>query len=439
MKVSNLQAIKRLWPHTLFARLTLIWILAIMAGHILNSAWISYVETHEERVMAAYYLNRDVANLVAILEREPTATRQEWVQRFQRENYEMRLQELPPGSLQIRRHFNDAIADLKTSLGGDYLITAGAPSDKKFDIALTLRLKDGTPLSVLAYKRRSPQSMLGGVVIAVQILCLAIFTWLAVRQATKPLAQLAQSANKLGASLSCEPLAETGPIEVARAAAAFNVMQKRITDHMAERMQILAAISHDLQTPITRMRLRADLLESNEQRNKLNGDLDTMQSLVEEGIAYARSAHSATETVCKIDLDALIDSLLFDYSDAQQNITLQGHYGQALMTRPNALRRVLTNLIDNAFSYSEQVTLSVSHTTTQLTLSIQDRGPGIPEAELENVLQPFYRLEGSRNRNTGGTGLGLAIAYQLSLALNGELSLRNRDGGGLEANLRMVI
>ncbi len=117
-----------------------------------------------------------------------------------------------------------------------------------------------------------------------QILCLAIFTWLAVRQATKPLAQLALSANKLGTSLRCEPLAENGPIEVAHAAAAFNVMQKRITDHMAERMQILAAISHDLQTPITRMRLRADLLESLEQRTKLNGDLDTMQSLVEEGM-----------------------------------------------------------------------------------------------------------------------------------------------------------
>jgi signal transduction histidine kinase len=226
---------------------------------------------------------------------------------------------------------------------------------------------------------------------------------------------------------------------VARAAKAFNAMQERINLYMTERMQILAAISHDLQTPITRMRMRADMLDDAEQRMKLNRDLKEMESLVREGVDYARTLHGTAEPPRRIDPDALLDSLVCDYLDAGEKLGLHGKVGRTLVTRPQALRRVLGNLIDNALKFSDDVEVSVfAEPDGQATILVLDNGPGIPEAELEAVFQPFYRVEGSRNRSTGGTGLGLAIARQLAQAMNATLSLHNRSGGGLEARLKIV-
>ncbi|MBC7405815.1 MAG: HAMP domain-containing protein [Cytophaga sp.] len=439
---------KRLWPSALFARLTLIWIIAIMAGHLLNNAWLSYVEGHQEKIQAAYYFKTDLSNAIQILEKIPADQRLAWLPYFQRENYQFSLNSShvnPPMNekSQVDGTSQETITklrqELQVKLGKQYQLHAVPSPQAQFDIAFALNLQDGTPLLVQANFYKQPQSMLGGIVIFVQILSLGLFTWLAVKQATRPLQQLANSADKLGASLHCEPLPLEGPIEVVRAAAAFNAMQKRIVNHMAERLQILAAISHDLQTPITRMRLRADLLDSDEQRNKFNTDLDNMQGLVEEGIAYARSAHSTTEALSKIDLDAMLESLVFDYGDAGQKVHLQGRYGSTFITRPNALKRLITNLVDNALYYAKDVEVNVYAEQQRLQISVLDRGPGIAEAELDKVMQPFYRLESSRNRHTGGTGLGLAIAYQLSLALNGKLQLKNRIGGGLEARLSLTL
>jgi signal transduction histidine kinase len=229
-------------------------------------------------------------------------------------------------------------------------------------------------------------------------------------------------------------LSEDGPSEVARAAAAFNLMQAQIKHHLAERVQILAAISHDLQTPITRMRIRTELMEAGELREKLQSDLKAMQTLVEEGITFARSAQKNTEQPCKVDLDALLDSLVYDYLDAQHLVNLNGHLGEVICTRPNALKRLIINLVDNALKFAVEVELSVQRIDNMhIEISVRDRGPGIPESELQAVLDPFYRIENSRNRGTGGTGLGLAIAQRLAHALNGEVVLQNRDGGGLEA------
>jgi signal transduction histidine kinase len=250
------------------------------------------------------------------------------------------------------------------------------------------------------------------------------------------LARLAEAANALAPGLATQPLPETGSTEVAQAAAAFNAMQRRIDGHLAERMRILAAVSHDLQSPITRMRLRVDLLDDAELREKLHGDLAAMQSLVGEGLAYARSAHSGVEAPCALDLHALLDSLACDYADAGQTVAFAGCAGLILQTRPQTLRRVLINLVDNALKFAGEVEMAVHLTSdNRICIDVLDRGPGIAQSELQAVLQPFYRLEGSRSRDTGGTGLGLAIAQQLSQALGGELALSNRSGGGLQARL----
>lgn len=276
--------------------------------------------------------------------------------------------------------------------------------------------------------------------LTISAVLIAALTWMAVGQATRPLARLAEAADALGSDLRVRPLREDGPTEVARAAAAFNTMQRRIADHLSERMRILAAISHDLRTPITRMRLRIDLLENAALREKMHADLQQMQALVEEGLAYAQSAQAVNEPLCRIDHYALLDSLACDYADAGQPIRVIGHFDGTIVTRPNTLRRVITNLLDNALKFGTDVELALENESVdRIVIAVRDRGPGIPEAELQAVLQPFYRLEASRNRDTGGTGLGLAIAHQLTLALVGTLSLSNRAGGGLEARLSLPL
>jgi signal transduction histidine kinase len=267
---------------------------------------------------------------------------------------------------------------------------------------------------------------------------MAACCWFAVRLATRPLEQLARAADDLGPDLQSPPLPVSGPTEVARAASAFNAMQARIAANVAERMQILAAVSHDLQTPITRMRLRTDLMDDSPERDKLQRDLLEMETLVREGVSFARTLHNTVEASCKVDLDALLASITADYADAGRPVALSGASGGPILTKPRALRRVLCNLIDNALKFAGQADIEVRRNAAGgIEIAVLDRGPGIPGTELEAVFQPFYRLETSRNRDTGGTGLGLAIARQLAQALGGSLSLAAREGGGLEARLNV--
>ena len=275
-------------------------------------------------------------------------------------------------------------------------------------------------------------------VLVLQLALLLGCTWAAVRLAIRPLTRLARAVETLDPNAHPTPLDETGPTEVAHAAVAFNAMQQRIAEYLKERMQILAAISHDLQTPITRMKLRAELMEDSTDRDKLWSDLGEMEHLVREGVAYARSVHGASEASARINLDAFLDSLVFDYQDMNKHVSLSGRSARVFDTRPHALRRVLVNLVDNALKFAGSAELEVGATATgELSIKVLDRGPGIAEGELTQVLQPFYRVENSRNRGTGGTGLGLAIAQQLVVAIGGTLTLSNRLGGGLCAEIRL--
>ena len=234
-------------------------------------------------------------------------------------------------------------------------------------------------------------------------------------------------------------LDEKGPTEVAHAAMAFNSMQARIAAYLKERMQLLAAISHDLQTPITRMKLRAEFMDDSSEKDKLWNDLGEMEHLVREGVAYARSVHGATEESRRTDLDSFLDSLVFDYQDMGKDVRLSGKSAAVIDTRPHALRRVLVNLTDNALKFAGAAELWVEAKNGSLSVKVMDRGPGIAKEELAHVMEPFYRVENSRNRSTGGTGLGLAIAQQLALAIGGSLTLSNREGGGLCAELKLPL
>ena len=223
------------------------------------------------------------------------------------------------------------------------------------------------------------------------------------------------------------------------AAQALNRLQSRVAAHVAERTQILAAISHDLQTPITRLRLRVEAWEASAAQDKLLADIDQISQLARDGLNYARSATVATGPALRLDLRSFLESLVADYQDAGKAVQLADGPSALHSTHPEVLRRVLQNLIDNALSHagSAQARLRVDQAGTAC-IDVLDRGPGIPDDQLAAVLQPFHRLEPSRSRSTGGTGLGLAIAQQLAQALGAGLSLSNREGGGLQATVMLA-
>lgn len=428
----------RLWPRTLFARLMVILVVGLTLAQGLSFGLVLMERMNAANKLMLGNLELDVAGSVAILDRLPASERPMWLERLRRGNYSYLLSQGEPGEPLKNPVSVRAAEAITQALEGRYTVTANTVPGTREHLQVHLRLSDGSPLTIDVMPSGMTLSSWLPVLFCIQLAVLAACAWLAVRLVTRPLKQLALAAEKLGPDLKADRIPEQGPAEVVHAATAFNAMQQRIAGYLAERIQILAAISHDLQTPITRMRLRLDLMEKSETSIKLHSDLRAMEHLVREGVTYARTLHGGEEAPARIDPDALLESMAFDYHDGGQSITIDGKLDTPILTRPQALRRILTNLIDNALKFGTEVTVAVARASDgRLAIAVRDRGPGIPETELERVMQPFYRLEASRNRGTGGTGLGLAIALQLAQALGGKLALSNRDGGGLEATLTL--
>lgn len=305
-------------------------------------------------------------------------------------------------------------------------------------LVVAVRLADG-PWAVFATRPPEEPFLLPAsipVALAVLLAAVVAVSLLAVRLLVRPLAVLGEAADELGRNIDRPPLPEDGPAEVARAARAFNTMQARIARYVKDRERMLAAVSHDLRTPITRLRLRAEMLDDEVLRGKLLGDLAEMEAMVESTLGFMRDA-AREEAVVPVNLQALMESLATDLEEGGARVTLSGTFPAAFPARPMALRRCLDNLLGNAVTYGGAAEVSAREDATGLTLTVADRGPGIPEAELERVFEPFLRLEPSRSRETGGVGLGLSIARTIARAHGGELVLRNRDGGGLEAVLTL--
>ncbi len=262
---------------------------------------------------------------------------------------------------------------------------------------------------------------------------------LVVRRITGPLRRLAEAAEAFGKGGSAVPMPEAGPREVRDAARAFNAMQARIHRLVADRTQALAAVSHDLRTPIQRLRLRAGFLEDAEVQQAIDTDLDEMAGMVESTLAYLRG-ETESEVPRQADLAAILRTLCDDAADRGAAVTYAGPERAPLWLwlRPLALKRAFANLIDNAVKYgggTARVTLE--NASGSAMVWVEDDGAGIPEAALEVVFEPFRRLESSRKRGTGGTGLGLAIARQVVEGQGGTLVIVNRPKGGLTATVRL--
>jgi signal transduction histidine kinase len=428
------------WPRTLASRLSLIFLVGLILAQGLSFGAQFYERYQSAKSTMLGNLETDVSTSIAILDRLPAAERASWLQRLERRNYGYLLSEGEPGTPMDPSNAPVAVRSIEDAIGHDYpLVFTDIPGPQKHFQA-HLRLGDGSPITIDVKPSIMPLSPWLPAVLLGQLVLLIGCTWLAVRIAIRPLTRLARAAETLDPNAHSVRLDENGPTEVAHAATAFNAMQDRIAAYLKERMQLLAAISHDLQTPITRMKLRAEFMDDSIEKDKLWQDLGEIEHLVREGVAYARSVHGSNETSCRIDLDSFLDSLVYDYQDMGKQVQLCGKNAAVIDTRPHALRRVLVNLVDNALKFAGAAQLMVeSKADGSLTIKVLDRGPGIAEDELVEVMKPFYRVESSRNRSTGGTGLGLAIAQQLALAIGGSLTLSNREGGGLCAELKLTI
>jgi len=269
-----------------------------------------------------------------------------------------------------------------------------------------------------------------GLLVALVVL-VAAAVWVSHRL-MRPFARFAEAADRLGVELRAPPMEERGSRELRKATRAFNRMQERIRRLVEDRTRMLAAISHDLRTALTRLRLRVDDIADPGQRAKALADLKEMETMLSATLSFARD-DDAEEPRQPVDLASLAQSLCDDLADAGQKVVYDGPDRLVRPCRPVALRRALANLIDNAVRYGGGAEVTLGETGGGVAFEVADRGPGIPEAERERVFAPFVRLEESRSRDTGGTGLGLSVARTILRGHGGDVTLRDRPGGGLIA------
>lgn len=319
------------------------------------------------------------------------------------------------------------------------VLTSG--TDPPGGVVIALRLPDETWLNLVGRlpTPRPWHSETFLLAFAVMSVSVAVMAFWAVRRLTRPVADLAAAAERLGRDVNAPPLPEAGPQEVRLAAASFNTMAARIKRFVADRTEMLAAIGHDLRTPITRMKLRAEFVEDPEQRAKMLADLDEMERMIAATMAFARD-DAAAEPPAALDLGALLRTVADEANDVagHEAVTVEAPAHLPVQARPIAIKRALANLVANAVAYAGDCRLRLSGPVAgALRIDVEDEGPGIPEAEIERVFQPFHRVERSRSRDTGGTGLGLPIARNIFRAHGGDVVLANRAPKGLRATVTL--
>ena len=327
------------------------------------------------------------------------------------------------------------------------VLVLGGPAAKR--LVIGLRLPEGRWLGVTVPMPPPRPWHSPGFLVAFLLMtaAAALLTLWAVRRLTLPVATLAAAAEALGRDVNSPPLPQNGPTEIATAAAAFNTMAARIRRFVQDRTFMLTAIGHDLRTPITRLRLRAEFIEDDELRRKMVADLAELEAMVSATLAFGRDATTA-EPESVVDVAELARTVLDEAADARPEVAGKVSYGGIahlpVRVRPIALKRALTNLVANALNYGGSARMTLSPPTPgpespALQLQIDDDGPGIPEEELERVFQPFHRVEASRNRETGGMGLGLPIARNILRAHGGDVTLENRSEGGARATVLLPV
>lgn len=294
----------------------------------------------------------------------------------------------------------------------------------------------GTPLEP-RLPNRPPRPWFGGplVPLTFQLISLIIAAWYGAKLLSRPIQRLSDAAERLSENLDSPPLEESGPREARQAAYTFNLMQKRIVEQMQQRSRMLGAVSHDLRTPLSRLKLRLEQIDDNKLQGQMRQDLDDMISMLDATLTYLHEQRTS-EALQWMDVQALVESLSENAQDQGADVQATGHCAP-LQVQPMALRSCINNLLDNALRYAGQALITLEDNREDLVIRVIDHGPGIAADKREAVFEPFFRLEGSRNRNSGGVGLGMTIAREAAERLGGDLTLEETPGGGLTAVIRL--
>ncbi|NNB45008.1 sensor histidine kinase [Pseudomonas chlororaphis] len=287
------------------------------------------------------------------------------------------------------------------------------------------------------FERRPPRHWFGGPIVPLtfQFISLIIAAWYGAKLLTRPIQRLSDAAERLSEDLDSPPLDESGPREARQAAHTFNLMQQRIREQVKQRGRMLGAVSHDLRTPLSRLKLRLEQIEDHKLQGQMSQDLDDMISMLDATLSYLHEQRTS-EALQWMDVQALVESLCENAQDQGADVQTSGHCAP-LQVQPMALRSCLNNLLDNALRYAGHARISLQDSREQVLIRVIDHGPGIAEDQREAVFEPFYRLEGSRNRNSGGVGLGMTIAREAAERLGGQLHLEETPGGGLTTVVRL--
>jgi signal transduction histidine kinase len=305
-------------------------------------------------------------------------------------------------------------------------------------IAVSILLHDGGWLNAGATIRRPPVGWSWPWLLTLAASAAAILAVVAllVRRITAPMRALAAAAEKIGRGEAAAPIPPRGPAEVRATVEAFNAMQARLARFVGDRTRMIAAIGHDLRTPITSLRLRAEFVEDEELRADIVRMLDEMQAMVDATLAFARDDAAGEETRT-VDLAALVEGIVDDQTALGRAVSYEGPERLPWRCRPVSLKRAISNLVENAIRYAGSAHVVLRQAAGEVLVEVEDKGAGVPEEALESLFEPFVRLEGSRSRQTGGVGLGLSIARSIARAHGGELTLANRAEGGLRATLSL--
>jgi signal transduction histidine kinase len=450
----------RLLPNTMFGRLAASLFLAV--GFTLVVVALLIVQDRAElsvRVGGVGDSSRRIAEIARELEaldRDTRATQRKWL------SADTKLRVEPEGypGRSLNRHEVAAlgrafVAELRERLGDSYevrldriwrtpagldvihLVPKSRQSHGTSALDVWLGLPDGDTLifRVPAPLPDPPLPWQLFMQIGLLTLVLAVILFLVTRSITRPLSKLGLAAESVDRSVRHPPLAEEGVREIREATRAFNTMQDRLLRYLDSRTSVLAGMSHDLRTPLTRMRLRLESISDAHLRARFGADMDEMENLVEGALALFEGLQDE-EAFEALDVNALLATIVAEYTEVGASVSLEGAALDLLDAKPHALKRCLTNLIDNASKFGKRAMIRVDDGEA-LVIGVSDEGPGIPEESLERAFEPFYRVESSRSRDTGGTGLGLSIARDIAQAHGGALTLRNRPEGGLTAELRL--
>jgi signal transduction histidine kinase len=433
-------------PRTLFGRMLLL----MSAGLVLAQAAGAVIFLVERQRSLGHTLSHEVAQRIAALHRTldglPAGEQSAVAASLSTPRLALKVEDaLPPGA-DAGEGAGDPARDsgfvqhLREDVRADTPMRfLELPQVGRFAFDVRLQLATGRWLAV---QGQAPQEVFPWpwhllLNLALMLLAVGALVAVAARGVTRPLVDLATAARRLATDLRQPPLPEQGPVEIRDAAHAFNAMQSRIRAGIEERERFLAAVSHDLKTPVTRLRLRSEMLADAGLRERYVADLDDMQQLLDGALDYLRGK-AVDEPLQVVDIVALVESLVDDYADLG-DVTLQAPDALQCPARPRALRRALMNLIDNALKYGRRGEVTLRGRSGVVEVLVDDEGPGVEPGELERVFEPFHRLEASRSRDTGGSGLGLAIARQIARAHGGEVTLANREPVGLRAVLTLPV